>query len=94
MIPELIEMQTRALVEAALNNKYKKGLNPIFGIMVILMKYSVDSIMDLTVTENIDSIDWPPQRVCPPNESDSQHCKQSFQGKTWANDRLQDWHHD
>ncbi len=37
MIPELIEMQTRALVEAALNNKYTKGLNPQFEIMVPLV---------------------------------------------------------
>jgi pyruvate,orthophosphate dikinase len=37
MIPEIIEMQTRALIEAALNNKYIKGLNPVFGIMIPLI---------------------------------------------------------
>lgn len=40
MIPELVEMQTRALIEAALNNKYLKGLNPIIEIMIPLVSSS------------------------------------------------------
>ena len=35
VMPELIEMQARAIVEAALNNKYKRGLNPKVEIMVM-----------------------------------------------------------
>eukprot|EP00595_Chromulina_sp_UTEXLB2642_P000319 CAMPEP_0196761690 /NCGR_PEP_ID=MMETSP1095-20130614/996_1 /TAXON_ID=96789 ORGANISM="Chromulina nebulosa, Strain UTEXLB2642" /NCGR_SAMPLE_ID=MMETSP1095 /ASSEMBLY_ACC=CAM_ASM_000446 /LENGTH=933 /DNA_ID=CAMNT_0042111571 /DNA_START=182 /DNA_END=2983 /DNA_ORIENTATION=- len=37
VIPELVEMQTRALVEAALNNKYNKFLNPCIEIMIPLI---------------------------------------------------------
>lgn len=37
VLPELVEMQVRALVEASLNNKYKKGLNPIPEIMIPLI---------------------------------------------------------
>lgn len=36
-IPELTEMQVRAMTEAALNNKYKKGLNPMLEIMIPLV---------------------------------------------------------
>lgn len=37
VMPELIEMQARALVEAAINNKYKKGLDPHPEIMIPLI---------------------------------------------------------
>lgn len=37
VIPELVEMQTRAVVEAALNNIYKRGLNPQVEIMIPLV---------------------------------------------------------
>lgn len=37
IMPELIEMQARALAEAALNNKYKKGLDPRPEIMIPLI---------------------------------------------------------
>jgi len=37
VLPELVEMQVRALVEASLNNKYKKGLNPVPEIMIPLV---------------------------------------------------------
>ena len=35
--PALVEMQARALIEAALNNKYLKGLNPKLEIMIPLV---------------------------------------------------------
>jgi pyruvate,orthophosphate dikinase len=38
--PALVEMQARALVEAALNNKYLKGLNPKLEIMIPLVSTS------------------------------------------------------
>jgi phosphoenolpyruvate synthase/pyruvate phosphate dikinase len=41
VLPELVEMQVRALVEASLNNKYKKGLNPVPEIMIPLIGYSL-----------------------------------------------------
>lgn len=37
VIPELVEMQARAIAEAALNNKFKKGLNPRVEIMIPLI---------------------------------------------------------
>jgi pyruvate, orthophosphate dikinase len=37
VMPELVEMQARALIEAALNNKYVKGLDPRPEIMVPLV---------------------------------------------------------
>lgn len=42
MIPELVEMQTRAFVEAALNNKYLKGLNPKPEIMIPLVSTATE----------------------------------------------------
>ena len=49
IMPDLIVMQTRAIVEAALNNKYKKGLNPKPEIMVPL----VGSASEFTDQANI-----------------------------------------
>lgn len=37
ILPELVEMQSRALIEAALYNKYMKGLNPRPEIMIPLI---------------------------------------------------------
>ena len=37
VMPELVKMQARALIEAALNNKYKKKLNPIPEIMYVII---------------------------------------------------------
>ena len=49
IMPDLIVMQTRAIVEAALNNKYKKGLDPKPEIMVPL----VGSASEFTDQANI-----------------------------------------
>jgi len=37
VLPELIAMQTRALIEAALHNKHNKGLNPMPEVMIPLV---------------------------------------------------------
>lgn len=37
VMPELVKMQARALIEAALNNKYNKKLNPVPEIMIPLV---------------------------------------------------------
>mmetsp|Transcript_28670 Transcript_28670/g.28996 ORF Transcript_28670/g.28996 Transcript_28670/m.28996 type:complete len:975 (+) Transcript_28670:109-3033(+) len=41
-LPSLVEIQTRALVEAALHNKYSKGLNPIPQIMIPLISTAAE----------------------------------------------------
>ena len=40
-LPELVEMQARALIEAALNNKYLKGQDPRPEIMIPLIGYVI-----------------------------------------------------
>jgi pyruvate, orthophosphate dikinase len=42
IMPELVEMQARALIEAALNNKYNKGLDPRPEIMIPLIGSSAE----------------------------------------------------
>ena len=37
VIPELVEMQARAMIEAALHNKYARGLNPKLEVMIPLI---------------------------------------------------------
>jgi pyruvate,orthophosphate dikinase len=41
IMPDLVEMQARALVEAALNNKYNKGLDPRPEIMIPLIRFVI-----------------------------------------------------
>ena len=53
VLPELVEMQVRALVEASLNNKYKKGLNPVPEIMIPLIGYSLSHSFTHSLTHSL-----------------------------------------
>lgn len=53
LIPELVEMQARALVEAALNNRYKKNLDPKIEIMIPLIGIATEFTDQATLIRNI-----------------------------------------